>query len=263
MGLGDEHFVEPAAISQRLLCPICMDVFDDPQALSDCFHTFCLSCISESVGNKEECPECRTSATIGDLRPNLIVRALIDELVVMCPSGCAWRGRLGARTGHLAICPVTRLKKERDQALRQRKAAVSQRSAAEQERKRTLARVRELEAELGRLSRHLDDQCPLQPFCRRKLERRRRRRRKKKIHRRLQVFIEEEGEDEDEDEVDNERFGKAKLGRFVLALVGLGGNCPLRLLCRSSLEICRRNLERSRRIRLQLFTDEDDDEVDD
>lgn len=72
-----------------LLCPICMDEFQDPRLLP-CYHTMCSQCIhnlltSTNSGRFFRCPQCRRDVNVprggvSELPVNFFVRSLQDEL---------------------------------------------------------------------------------------------------------------------------------------------------------------------------------------
>ena len=54
--------VKSAKISNDIAdtCPICLDTIDDTNfCVTDCKHSFCLTCLHTSLLNKESCPLCR------------------------------------------------------------------------------------------------------------------------------------------------------------------------------------------------------------
>lgn len=79
------------APSQSLICPICQDVFLDPVITSQCFHSFCNSCIRKAIEFDSHCSLCRRKLNGDDIHSNLALQGLINELMVYCPSrslGC-------------------------------------------------------------------------------------------------------------------------------------------------------------------------------
>ncbi|XP_071496540.1 uncharacterized protein [Diadema antillarum] len=73
--------------SQNLLCPLCLDIFDDPTQL-DCKHTFCRHCLQQydkchSQQTYMVCPLCRESTILQDgrvesLPANNAIKGLAD-----------------------------------------------------------------------------------------------------------------------------------------------------------------------------------------
>ena len=50
-------------IKERLLCPICTDVFKNPYNVRQCGHKFCQTCIEDfNRLYKKECPSCPAPA---------------------------------------------------------------------------------------------------------------------------------------------------------------------------------------------------------
>ncbi|XP_072179744.1 uncharacterized protein [Diadema setosum] len=74
--------------SQNLLCPLCLDIFDDPTLL-ECKHTFCRRCLQQydkchSQQTYMVCPLCRESTTLQDgrvesLPANNAIKGLADD----------------------------------------------------------------------------------------------------------------------------------------------------------------------------------------
>ncbi|CAO3656706.1 unnamed protein product [Mucor fragilis] len=68
------------AIRDELTCALCQDIFDKPQALIPCLHTFCLDCVNSlptNYGNDAmTCPICRRSAS--SFSSNFTIQNFID-----------------------------------------------------------------------------------------------------------------------------------------------------------------------------------------
>ncbi|KAL0241387.1 hypothetical protein GEMRC1_006622 [Eukaryota sp. GEM-RC1] len=63
----------------HLDCSICTSIFDKACTLP-CGHCFCLSCITEWLKQKRDCPNCRCPASISDVVPCYVVREVVDAL---------------------------------------------------------------------------------------------------------------------------------------------------------------------------------------
>ena len=73
-------------IYEQLICPICLEKFNDPKFLS-CLHTFCSQCLHQ-ICNQEPmdditCPTCREPTSIPErginqLRSNFFANSLIE-----------------------------------------------------------------------------------------------------------------------------------------------------------------------------------------
>lgn len=111
MGLGDEQLVNPRSVSESLRCAICTDVYEDPVFCggTPCQHIFCRPCLEPALRQKKRCPLCKAAMQAKHIKNHLLVRSLLDELLVRCPSGCDWVGRYDARKGHIEVCPVKQL----------------------------------------------------------------------------------------------------------------------------------------------------------
>ncbi|XP_003729738.2 E3 ubiquitin-protein ligase TRIM33-like [Strongylocentrotus purpuratus] len=76
------------AASQNILCPLCLDVFDNASMLI-CGHTFCKQCLERYDAAHRDldhmvCPLCRkvtklAESRVAGLPPNFTVKALVDE----------------------------------------------------------------------------------------------------------------------------------------------------------------------------------------
>ncbi|XP_018606951.1 nuclear factor 7, brain-like [Scleropages formosus] len=69
-----------SGLLQELRCPICLEFFNNPTTLP-CEHTFCHSCIQGTlVAQGPRCPECRATFLQDQLRPNRILRNMVDRV---------------------------------------------------------------------------------------------------------------------------------------------------------------------------------------
>uniref|UniRef100_A0A8U8B1Q6 RING-type E3 ubiquitin transferase n=1 Tax=Geospiza parvula TaxID=87175 RepID=A0A8U8B1Q6_GEOPR len=49
--------------SENQMCPICLDIINNPVSVSWCSHAFCFPCILEWSRNRPVCPICRECST--------------------------------------------------------------------------------------------------------------------------------------------------------------------------------------------------------
>ncbi|KAI9223940.1 WD40-repeat-containing domain protein [Blastocladiella britannica] len=94
-------------VSSSLQCPICLGVCTDPVITHACHHSYCASCIAQSLEIDPYCPLCRRRVVPGDLHPNLALASLISELPALCPYralGCPAIVRLDVLEGHVRNC---------------------------------------------------------------------------------------------------------------------------------------------------------------
>ena len=70
-------------IKERLLCPICTDVFKNPYNVRQCGHKFCQTCIEDfNRLYKKECPSCRTNiGSRRSLRRDTVLTELLGKLI--------------------------------------------------------------------------------------------------------------------------------------------------------------------------------------
>ncbi|XP_063969458.1 uncharacterized protein LOC129281847 [Lytechinus pictus] len=79
--------------SQNLVCPLCLDIFDEPTILT-CGHTFCRKCLKKYDLTHQDidhmiCPLCReitklSSNRVDDLRLNVSINGFVDDYHAKC-----------------------------------------------------------------------------------------------------------------------------------------------------------------------------------
>eukprot|EP01087_Luapelamoeba_hula_P013156 TRINITY_DN374_c0_g1_i1.p1 TRINITY_DN374_c0_g1~~TRINITY_DN374_c0_g1_i1.p1 ORF type:complete len:421 (+),score=84.19 TRINITY_DN374_c0_g1_i1:139-1263(+) len=90
--------------NSSLLCPVCLDILEDPHRVNSCGHVFCHGC----VRGLKACPLDRKTIEPSALQQDRMVRSLIDELDVHCPHRkhqCKWTGEYVTLMSHLQECP--------------------------------------------------------------------------------------------------------------------------------------------------------------
>ena len=84
-------------INEKFECELCngplCGVLREPPHASACDHTFCRLCRKAALSKEACCPNCKEP---GDASEPLAV----DTLMVKCPNGDGWAGRLGAVAAH-------------------------------------------------------------------------------------------------------------------------------------------------------------------
>jgi len=102
--------------SEELHCCICLQVFRDPVQCSR-GHAYCKECIHECLRKKKECPKCCQPLRSKQLRSVLVVKNLISNLSVRCPTTpvdinnnchdkCVWVGKVNEMDRHVEHdCP--------------------------------------------------------------------------------------------------------------------------------------------------------------
>lgn len=79
----DERAVQLTAIKNEVECPICQELFLNPQTLGACGHVFCAPCISiwiRQKGSRAKCPVCRTPVA-GQPTPACVLQNLIVHTI--------------------------------------------------------------------------------------------------------------------------------------------------------------------------------------
>lgn len=102
----ERTFVNPSALSPHLSCPICQEIFWNPQR-APCGHSFCKSCIEPWIQNTPNCPVDRKAIPKGSMHHDFIVENIIGDYVVACPwraLGCDFIGQLCLLSGHKKTC---------------------------------------------------------------------------------------------------------------------------------------------------------------
>ncbi|XP_048116036.1 zinc-binding protein A33-like [Alosa alosa] len=88
-----------AFFSFTLQCPACRNIFTDPVDLP-CSHTFCQKCLLDLLqpsSGQQPCPECSQPFSLKDLKPNSLLKNLVDvgreDLTKMVAAKDPQRGR--------------------------------------------------------------------------------------------------------------------------------------------------------------------------
>lgn len=116
-------------MNPHLVCPVCLDVLDDP-AMAPCGHNCCMNCWylasragpARAINHSMTCPVCRQqiqSMPIGSfalftclanitqsLKKNLLITQIIDDWPTKCHwDGCTTQIRYCDRDNHFRECP--------------------------------------------------------------------------------------------------------------------------------------------------------------
>ena len=115
--------------SSHFVCSICHDVFNEPEQCPQ-GHVFCGDCISANLAKWSWCPLCACVMAQASLGRCLVLRNMIGEMVVRCPStlnpmprsndvnnstdgsasvdrdedACTWKGQLNRLSEHRKLC---------------------------------------------------------------------------------------------------------------------------------------------------------------
>ena len=107
MGFDRDRF--PGVVSDRLICSICKDVLEEPQALKKCGHIFCLKgCLSGITRDNGifECPECRVKSEIFQ-QPEQTFFNFYNDLMMYCrwkDLGCPCKISITDEAKHGTLC---------------------------------------------------------------------------------------------------------------------------------------------------------------
>lgn len=84
-----------------------------------CGHSGCQVCIQELLNNSNahsRCPMCRADFEREDIRPNVALAKLTNELQVHCQSlDCGWFGKYGNAALHYQSCPKVPMQCQHDE----------------------------------------------------------------------------------------------------------------------------------------------------
>ncbi|XP_018425646.1 PREDICTED: E3 ubiquitin-protein ligase RNF114 [Nanorana parkeri] len=104
---GDQHWQRGSGASRdvdpmdRFLCPICLELFDDPVRVS-CGHTFCMLCFEQCMTQRSPtCAVCRSRLTPGIKAYDL--EKLMRETQASC-KGCSSKMLLYNMRAHAVVC---------------------------------------------------------------------------------------------------------------------------------------------------------------
>lgn len=102
-------YADPDAISAKLKCSITQEPPTKPVVHSGCKNIFDRSALDQWLARSSTCPMCKAEVTVDSFQPNDVLEGLLDELTVLCPKKCPWRGERGSLADHLArFCPKVR-----------------------------------------------------------------------------------------------------------------------------------------------------------
>ena len=73
------YFAASSLSDDRWLCPICLDIYEEAVETPCCHNLFCEECIKKTP----TCPLCNLRIN-GQLKPNIPIRRLVNELSVSC-----------------------------------------------------------------------------------------------------------------------------------------------------------------------------------
>ena len=87
-----------AAMSDLLMCPVCLETVEDPHVLPQCGHTFCKRCIGGAAQGRAtlRCPTCRQSNQVAQARPNFALRQLLADDATSTSAGTSSRSTASA-----------------------------------------------------------------------------------------------------------------------------------------------------------------------
>ncbi|KAL0251321.1 hypothetical protein GEMRC1_000534 [Eukaryota sp. GEM-RC1] len=64
----------------HLNCSLCDSVLEDASTIQ-CGHCFCLTCITQWLEGKPNCPNCRQQVSLNDIAPSYALREAVDAFV--------------------------------------------------------------------------------------------------------------------------------------------------------------------------------------
>jgi len=104
--------IRPEEVPKDLVCPVCLELPQDPYTLKPCSHVFCKDCFRSSLDRSpRKCPMCRGYCTREDLVPmktgSPLSYRIWANIAVKCgqhSEGCGWVGSLSDYQSHAQSC---------------------------------------------------------------------------------------------------------------------------------------------------------------
>eukprot|EP01031_Cornospumella_fuschlensis_P034715 gene34715-42036_t len=99
-------------ISEHFLCPICLNVAEEPVEHIDCEKLYCKSCLERVQQSPNNCPTCRQPLRNRTKAMNRIARDFYDRLQMTCThanKGCNAVFALSAKSRHDEVCTFNRI----------------------------------------------------------------------------------------------------------------------------------------------------------
>eukprot|EP00731_Ephydatia_muelleri_P035379 Em0118g8a len=70
---------DPRLQQNDFICPICFEVWDEVY-VTVCGHSFCFRCITKVIGQKPECPVCKTALSVQNpIHPNFSLHDIVTK----------------------------------------------------------------------------------------------------------------------------------------------------------------------------------------
>jgi len=108
LDITEDQYIEYSEIEKKeLVCPICKCVINGKVMITECFHRFCLNCISTSLLIKDECPMCRTRTRMDNVAEIKINTEYLKKVLVKCKYhdlGCKTVIMRDLYKGHIDTC---------------------------------------------------------------------------------------------------------------------------------------------------------------
>jgi len=87
-------------------CKICYSIVKDPICCNQCEDLFCSSCLNDWINDGKGCPHCRAKP-FKESRINRFVKNMLNNIVIVCPSGCEEKFIYENLIKHLETCKKT------------------------------------------------------------------------------------------------------------------------------------------------------------
>ena len=98
------QFVSPPP--DDVICPLCLDIVEEPHQLTCCGHHICRQCGDKlkQQDTTPHCPMCRHNESTM-LPDKYFERNVLNKLLIWCTMGCCQEVELGQLNNHLPQCP--------------------------------------------------------------------------------------------------------------------------------------------------------------
>ena len=118
--LNPTMYIPSEKIDPAYICHVCRNVLRNPVQIMNCYHVFCMECITQwsmsyltlsdhvaepEKGAESPCPTCQTPFSLNEVISLPILEAIIKRFDYKCPYACHISVRLSSVETHINKCP--------------------------------------------------------------------------------------------------------------------------------------------------------------